>query len=192
MKCGEKMYIRELTAKDAKSYWQLRLKTLRQNPNSFLVTIEEEENKAQPIKKAIMQLKDPTRLTFGAFYNNQLIGAITLQKEVFIKIKHKGSVLSFFVEKDFRGNGIGRGLLQKIISTANEYQIEQLLLSVVSTNERAIQLYQSIGFTSIGTEKRALKVDNQYFDEQHMVLFLNEVVKERVESETKNSRNFII
>ncbi|MGP7815602.1 GNAT family N-acetyltransferase [Niallia sp. 01092] len=167
------MDIRALTAKDAKSYWQLRLKTLKQNPNAFLVTVEEEENKAQPIKKATIQLKDPSRLTLGAFYQNQLIGAITLQREVYTKIKHKGSVLSFFVEKDYRGRGIGRGLLEKVISIAKLYHIEQLLLSVVATNDNAIQLYESLGFTAMCLEKRALKVNNQYFDELHMVLFFN-------------------
>ncbi|WP_445490978.1 GNAT family N-acetyltransferase [Niallia sp. 03133] len=167
------MNIRALTTKDAKLYWQLRLKTLRQNPHAFLVTIEEEENKSQPIKKVIMQLKDPSRITLGAFHRNQLIGAITLQREVYIKIKHKGSVLSFFVESDYRGRGIGRVLLENLISIAKMYDIEQLLLAVVSTNEKAIQLYESIGFTTIGMEKRALKVNCQYFDELHMVLFLN-------------------
>lgn len=171
-KCGGNMYIRLLTAKDAKLYWQLRLKTLKQNPHAFLLTVAEEENKLQPVKKTAQQLKDQTRITLGAFDQNRLVGSITLQREVFEKIKHKGSVLSFFVENDYRGKGIGKALLKKVISIAQNYEIEQLLLTVVAQNMDAVHLYEGIGFTVMGLEKKALKYKNIYYDEKHMVLYL--------------------
>jgi len=171
-KCGGTMYIRLLTAKDAKLYWQLRLKTLKQNPHAFLLTVAEEENKLQPVKKTAQQLKDPTRITLGAFDQKKLVGSITLQREVFEKIKHKGSVLSFFVENDYRGKGIGKILLKKVISIAKNCEIEQLILTVVAKNTDAIHLYEGMGFTVMGLEKKALKYENVYYDEKHMVLYL--------------------
>ncbi|WP_053251746.1 GNAT family N-acetyltransferase [Ensifer adhaerens] len=47
-------------------------------------------------------------------------------------------------------------------------KVEQLQLTVVSSNAAAIQLYSKLGFVGYGLEKRALRVDGQYFDEMLM------------------------
>jgi RimJ/RimL family protein N-acetyltransferase len=47
------------------------------------------------------------------------------------------------------------------------------LLSVVTTNEKAIALYKSLGFITYGMEPKALKLQGQYWDEELMVLALN-------------------
>ncbi|WP_240510186.1 GNAT family N-acetyltransferase [Virgibacillus profundi] len=50
--------------------------------------------------------------------------------------------------------------------------IEQIYLTVVTTNASAKRLCSSFGFKVFGTEKNALKYNDTYFDEYHMVLFL--------------------
>ncbi len=50
--------------------------------------------------------------------------------------------------------------------------LEQLTLGVVSTNEPAKRLYESMGFKTYGIEKRAIKMNGVYSDDEHMVLFL--------------------
>lgn len=47
-------------------------------------------------------------------------------------------------------------------------KVEQLQLTVVSSNAAAIQLYSKLGFVGYGLEKRALRVDGHYFDEMLM------------------------
>jgi len=166
------LQVRVLKPKDAKDYWNLRLTTLKQHPDAFLLTMEEELKRLYPIKRITALLKDPTRITIGAFVVDRLVGSITLQKETYKKIKHKASVLSFFIEDDYRNRGIGKRLLTEVIALSKRHDIEQLLLAVVSTNEGAIALYESFGFTVFGVEKNALKVNGQYFDEQHMIFYL--------------------
>ncbi len=166
------MQVRVLKPKDAKDYWNLRLTTLKQHPDAFLLTVEEELKRLYPIKRITALLKDPTRITIGAFVAERLVGSITLQMETYKKIKHKASVLSFFIEDDYRNRGIGKRLLTEVITLSKRHDIEQLLLAVVSTNEGAIALYESFGFTVFGVEKNALKVNGQYFDEQHMIFYL--------------------
>ena len=170
------MEIRILQAKDAKAYWNLRLVTLRENPESFLLTMEEELNRTFPLKRVSSQLKDPFRKTIGCFINGNLIGAVTLQRELYKKLKHKGSILSFFIKLEYRNRGIGRKMLQYIIDLANEYELEQLTLSVVSTNTKAIRLYESFGFNVYGRESNSLKWNNRYYDEWHMILFIQEEI----------------
>ena len=48
--------------------------------------------------------------------------------------------------------------------------LEQLNLTVVSTNVFAKRLYKSLGFEVYGTERHALKYMGHYYDEELMVL----------------------
>ena len=78
-----------------------------------------------------------------------------------------------YVSPDQRGLGIGKSLMVEAIQVANDWTgVEQVYLTVVTTNEPAKKLYASLGFEVFGTEKKALKVSDTYFDEEHMVLFL--------------------
>jgi RimJ/RimL family protein N-acetyltransferase len=89
------------------------------------------------------------------------------------KLKHRANIVAMYVAPEKRGFGIGKGLLSETIKKANDLEgIEQVYLTVVTSNEPAKRLYSSLGFEVFGTEKRALKFDNTYFDEDHMVLFL--------------------
>jgi RimJ/RimL family protein N-acetyltransferase len=45
-------------------------------------------------------------------------------------------------------------------------------LSVVTTNASARRLYESLGFVAYGTEIRAMKLGETYYDEIHMALRL--------------------
>ena len=44
-------------------------------------------------------------------------------------------------------------------------RVELIQLSVVSDNEAALRLYESLGFVEYGIEKHALKQDSRYYDE---------------------------
>ena len=49
-------------------------------------------------------------------------------------------------------------------------RVRQLHLTVVTTNEGALKLYEKNGFRVYGTEPRSLKVNEHYYDEHLMVL----------------------
>ncbi|MDQ0271518.1 GNAT family N-acetyltransferase [Cytobacillus purgationiresistens] len=111
--------------------------------------------------------------TFGAFIDHQLIGAVTLFKESKLKMKHKSSIFAMYVLEEKRGLGAGKKLMLTAIKTARETpEIEQVQLTVMSLNIPALKLYASLGFEPYGKERHALKIDDNYFDEDHMVLFL--------------------
>jgi ribosomal protein S18 acetylase RimI-like enzyme len=68
---------------------------------------------------------------------------------------------------------LGRALLQAVIDYARDRgKLEQLVLTVTRSNQPAIELYRSAGFRTFGMEPRALKVGGDYFDKEHMILFL--------------------
>lgn len=73
--------------------------------------------------------------------------------------------------QEFTGFGLGRLMLERIISEIKKMGFEQAELTVVSENERAIHLYKSLGFTECGRIPRANRYDDgTYSDDIHMVL----------------------
>ncbi len=79
-----------------------------------------------------------------------------------------------YVRREARGNGTARKMFRMALERAIHIEgIEQIMISVVAAQEAAVRLYRSLGFEPYGIERRALKVNGNYLDEEHMVLFLN-------------------
>ncbi len=78
-----------------------------------------------------------------------------------------------YVQPESRGQGLGKALLQEVITHASLLTgLEQLHLMVVTTNRAALALYRCMGFVVYGTLLQAFKLDQQYWDEELMVLRL--------------------
>lgn len=58
-----------------------------------------------------------------------------------------------YVDAQNRRNGLARELIANAIQRAQDIQLEQLTLGVVSTNEPKKNLYESMGFKTYGIEK---------------------------------------
>ncbi|KXY35566.1 GNAT family N-acetyltransferase [Bacillus sp. FSL K6-0067] len=164
--------IRLLTKEDAEKYWELRLQALQVNPEAFVTTYEEAIRQENPIKRVESNLTAATSCTFGAFNaDHQLVGVVTLLTEEKEAYKHQGHIVAMYVDASNRRSGLARELIRKAIEKAREMDLEQLTLGVVSTNEPAKKLYESMGFQTYGIEKRALKINGVYSDDEYMVLF---------------------
>jgi len=159
--------IRQLTPSDAESFRELRLEGLRLNPEAFGSTYEFEKD--QPLTRYTGWLTNST--VFGAFQNSHLIGTASFTQLSGQKDSHKGLLRAMYVRPTHRRSGAGRQLVQAVIETARQ-KVEQIQLSVVSTNQPALRLYQTLGFRQYGLEKNALKHHGTYSDEILMSLDL--------------------
>jgi ribosomal protein S18 acetylase RimI-like enzyme len=159
--------IRQLTPADAESFRELRLEGLRLNPEAFGSTYEFEKD--QPLTRYTGWLTNST--VFGAFQNSQLIGTASLTISSGLKDSHKGLLRAMYVRPGSRRSGAGRLLVEAAIQTARQ-KVERVLLAVVSDNQPAIRLYQTLGFHQYGLEKNALKHNGKYSDEILMSLEL--------------------
>jgi len=165
------MEVRVLEPQDADQCLSLRLEALKTNPEAFASSYEEESQ--SPVNKYNERLRSTTSLTFGAIDNGQLIGMAGLMIETRLKLKHKATIISMYVKPEYRRSGIGKMLLLEAINKAKTFEgIEQINLTVNAGNTAAKKLYTSLGFQSYGTEIRSLKIDEIYYDEDYMVLFL--------------------
>ena len=64
----------------------------------------------------------------------------------------------------FWGYGIGKALLQVSIDWADANGIKKMALEVLETNDKAIQLYQQLGFAVEGILKNDKRLaDGQYY-----------------------------
>ena len=165
------MNIRVLDSQYAEIYRNIRLEALRNYPEAFGSSFEEESQ--WPLDNFKIRLTDNHSFTFGFFDNEQLDGVVTLVFEKRIKLKHRANIFAMYVRPEKCGSGIARKLMTMAIEKAREVEaIEQIYLAVVSTNEAAKKLYRSLGFEIYGKEKKALLVNNVYYDEDLMVLFV--------------------
>jgi L-amino acid N-acyltransferase YncA len=65
---------------------------------------------------------------------------------------------AFMVDPDSAGRGIGRALATRVIDRAKEIGYRAMQFNaVVSTNERAVLLWRSLGFEIVGTLPRAFR-----------------------------------
>ncbi|OON93807.1 MAG: hypothetical protein ATN31_05260 [Candidatus Epulonipiscioides saccharophilum] len=152
------MFIRSLSFNDGDILKNIRYKALKNNPEAFGASYEEEQN--YDTLTYSNRLKDENNYFFGAFENNEIIGLICLSKNTRLKTSHRSTITSFYVDLNYRRMGIGKQLLSTVLQKAADIQmIEQVELSVVSIQYPAISLYISMGFEIYGTEFHSLKID---------------------------------
>jgi ribosomal protein S18 acetylase RimI-like enzyme len=171
------MYIRQFTQEDASEYWALRLRSLKECPEAFGASYEEEKDK--PLSSIAQRLKESSKLTdseciMGCFdEEHRLIGMVGLFREHREKLRHKATIYAMYVMPEARLKGVGKALVMEAINRAKKMKgLEQVNLGVVVTNVEARKLYRNCGFEVYGVEKNALKLYNKYLDEELMVYML--------------------
>lgn len=163
------MKIRLLTTDDWQNWKKIRLEALQNSPESFASSLEEERN--WPDLEFQNGLNK--NYIFGAFIEDELAACAGFFALNFIKTQHRGVVWGMYTCPEYRKQGIGSTLIQTVIADAKS-KVLQLHLTCVTSNLSAIKFYQKQGFKIYGTEPRALKVGDNFFDEHLMVLDLTE------------------
>jgi len=171
---SEQIEIKRLTRDDAQSFYSLRLEALEREPEAF--SSSPQEHRAMTPDAIAKRLgSDPEDRSFvlGALYEDRLVGMAGFFQEEGPKTRHKGRIWGVYVTRDWRRKGVARVLLSEIIRRAQARpELEQITLSVASSQTPAKQLYEALGFEVYGREARAIKHGDTYVDEDLMMLRL--------------------
>ena len=163
--------IRRLMAADAQAYMQLRREALERAPYAF--SSSPEDDRMRSLEFVRDTLNSSGGAVFGAFVP-ELIGSVGITRLPRKKVAHKAELWGVYVRQDYRGQGLGRQLLEAALAFARSLDgVRQVHLCVTEKAGAAAALYEALGFVRWGTEPAALCVDGEEVDDRHMVLRLS-------------------
>ncbi|MDA0782462.1 MAG: GNAT family N-acetyltransferase [Proteobacteria bacterium] len=161
------MKIRLLNEQDITAWKKLRLLALKDSPESFGSSYEEEAIYSDDDWRSSLNKSQ----IFGAFIDTALVGSAGFFALNTPKTRHRGVLFTVYTEPDYRKQGVARASIQAVVDHAKS-NVEQLHVTCVTSNLSALKMYKEFGFSIYGTEPSALKIGNNFFDEHLMVLNL--------------------
>jgi RimJ/RimL family protein N-acetyltransferase len=99
-----------------------------------------------------------------------VVGNSSVTKKRGVKA-HVGE-LGISVHKDYRDLGLGTEMMKLLIEESRKMGLKIVLLNVFSGNDRAIHVYEKVGFKEVGRIPKAIFKWGQYFDEIIMAIEL--------------------
>jgi ribosomal protein S18 acetylase RimI-like enzyme len=165
------MDIRRLAAADAPVLRTLRLRALREHPEAFSSSHEDDEKLPLAATERRLQADGDTRF-WGAFDAGRLCAMVGLEREKRAKSRHKATVIGMYVAPEAAGRGVGRALVETVLREARAAGLQLLVLTVTEGNQAASTLYERAGFRSFGVEPDAIRVGGRSLAKKHMFLQL--------------------
>jgi len=167
--------LRNIRRDEAEKYWPLRLEALKNHPEAFGASFEMSiQLPMSEVQERIHNEAD--NYILGAYTEEGILaGTMGFRREQGLKLRHKGYIWGVYVSPSYRGCRLASRLLREVLDRGKELEgIEQINLSVVTTNESARRLYEQYGFETYGIERNALIVQGKGYDEAHMTYFYTE------------------
>ena len=119
------------------------------------------------LKSNIENMKVGKSYLIWAIYNNKIIGSCDITRGS-TRDYHVGNI-GLMVDKDFRGEGIGRFLIEYILEQAKKMSgIKIAKLFIFDDNEIAKNLYQKLGFKEFARLPDGFYRKGQYSDALQM------------------------
>lgn len=164
------MHIIRLTPAHAAAYRAFMLQTYADESDAFTATVAERERLPLPWWTArVSDDPDATQLVYGAFVEARLVGVVGLRFARRERTRHKASLFGLCVLPAFRGQGIARALVERVLAQARTTPGTRIVqLKVAQPNTPALRLYESCGFRSYGTEPFAIQMGEQFVSVVHM------------------------
>ncbi len=165
--------LRILVADDGAAWRRVRLEALEGDPEAFSATVEAHLKLTDNEIRTRLAADMNERFVVGAFAGEELVGTAGFVREPGLKERHKGFVWGVYLRASHRGTGVGRRMMAVLLDHARRIDgLEQINISVATTQTAAMKLYRSLGFAPYGCEPRALKINGRYIDEEHLWLKL--------------------
>ena len=172
-KQGRRVILRSACEDDAKDLIEYLKKTAKETP--FLLREEDEINLAVEDEKGFinMRLEMDKALMLVAYIDGKHVGNCSFSPVgPFKRIAHRCD-MAIALYQEYCECGIGSIMLETALRYAKEVGYEQVELEVVSSNTKAIKLYEKYGFKKYGTKPDNMKYsDGSYASTDWMMVKL--------------------
>nr|WP_241209869.1 GNAT family N-acetyltransferase [Vibrio caribbeanicus] len=150
------MKIRKMSSVDLPALYDIYTDKEVVNNNRYLPEIKREE---------FDSMFNDSQLNFVAIESDgELLGHLAINSTLKPKLKHSAS-FGIAVAKTSRGKGVGRFLMEYLLSYCDEQlNLTRLELEVHANNVAALALYKSFGFKVEGTKRKAVLVEDDLID----------------------------
>jgi ribosomal protein S18 acetylase RimI-like enzyme len=143
-----------------KEFRELRLEALQNDPLAFGSSYEEEKNLTED------EWKRRIKNTLLALANDTLVGMIVYIIDNKIKTKHIANIFGVYVKKEYRGQGVGKKLIESALKIIQKNSnVSKIKLTVNPEQKAAVKLYETFGFELVGRLKKELKINDKFYDE---------------------------
>lgn len=168
---GERIYLSPINIEDTEKYveWMNDFKvTDGVGRSAGLMTIEDEKEWINSASK-----NGDFNFAIVNIENDKLIGNCSIMK---ISYRNRiGTVGIFIGEESNRNNGYGAETLKLLLDYGFNYlNLNNIMLTVKSFNERAIKCYEKVGFKEFGRRRGSYFLNGKYYDDIHMDILASE------------------
>ncbi len=170
LKNGKECFLRSPNVVDAEKLLEYLKQTSSETdymlryPEEITMSIIDEENFLKTVSES------PNSVMISAFIDNRLVGNASFKcVGDMIKLSHRAT-FGIAIIKEAWNLGIGTALLTEIFDCAKKVGIEQLELEVVSTNYKAISLYEQFEFERYGLRDNAFKLKDGSYCAEHLMM----------------------
>jgi GNAT superfamily N-acetyltransferase len=142
-----RLRLETVSAANAMVFKTVRLRALREDPTAFGSTYAEESRltDAEWIDLAVRRSTNGS-MVWLAFADDVPGGIVG----VFLESATHARLVSMWVAKVARGQGIGGALVEAAIAWARESRAQTMILTVTSNNDTATRFYEGLGFARTG------------------------------------------
>lgn len=113
--------------------------------------------------------ESPNNVLMVALADRKVIGTASVKASAKKRMEHIGEI-GISILKDYWGFGLGSLMMEELIEWAQESEmIRRLELTVQHRNQRAVHVYEKIGFTTEAIMPRGAKTDDGEFLEVHLM-----------------------
>lgn len=165
-----------------KAYRTLRFRALTQDPISFAPTLEEvQDDKPKEWRERLANYQKGEEATMWFVFNGKkVVGMAGAYREHYKKLQHIWVIHSAYLDSAYRGRGLGKALLEKLIAElktkpgVHKITLESTELEKGNIEANpAYQLYLKLGFEPSGILRDETFYDGKYYTIHLMEMLLD-------------------
>lgn len=125
------------------------------------------EEEIEWVSTSLKRLEKDEHMVVVAEVDGHMVGSTEIAPR-FGRLKHYGT-LGISLKAGYRDSGIGQEMMKEVESHASRLGLEYVALEVYGNNERAIHVYEKVGYEKTGSYPNGVKYRGEYVDSVHMV-----------------------